>query len=193
MTVVMHNIVGIQARMSSTRLPGKVLADLCGKPMIARVHDACDGPWLRVLLTSRSETDDVLVRFAEGYGMECERGLLNDVIWRYHQLAMNRRPELLVRVCGDAPFMRAEWIHAAIAACKAADGAPVFVPELLHVGTCVAWDRAFRESPPEEMQHAGSGWFEQNGTRLDLAPPDYMMVNTEEDLQEARRRIGACA
>src|SRR5688572_3667966 len=67
-------IVGIQARMGSTRLPGKVMADLRGKPMIRRVWNACAGPWRRMVLTTNKEEDDALCAYLKDQGMDYRRG-----------------------------------------------------------------------------------------------------------------------
>jgi GTP:adenosylcobinamide-phosphate guanylyltransferase len=186
-------IIGIQARMSSKRLPGKVLADIAGKPMIQRVWEACEGPWRRIILTSFNESDDPLVEFCQANGMEYRLGLLDDVIHRYWSLATTVWPNILIRVCGDAPFMRAKWIKLAIERSVNSEtaGGPVFVPQLMHLGHPFAWDQAYKETPVGEAEHAGYSWFEKNGIHLELAPPDYLMVNTQEDLEEARRRFAA--
>lgn len=180
----MKVIVGIQARMSSTRLPGKVLADICGVPMIRRVWDSCEGPWKRMVLTTIKQEDDELVEFLLSHSMDYRRGSEPDVLSRYAQLAAAEKPHCLVRVCGDAPLMRSEWIKAAVDL-----NAMVFVPQILHAGSWIAWDEANRYSLPTDWEHAGYHWFEGHSQRLDLVPPDYMTVNTQEDLDEVRRRF----
>ena len=170
--------------MNCSRLPGKVLADICGKPMIQRVWDACDGPWKRLVLTTIKQEDDVLADFLLAHGMDYRRGSEPDVLSRYAQVAMLDKPHCLVRVCGDAPFIQAAWIEAAVKA-----NAMVFVPQALHAGSWIAWDEANRYSQPYDWEHAGYHWFEEHSQILNLVPPDYMTVNTQEDLDEARRRI----
>lgn len=180
----MRVIVGIQARTGSTRLPGKVLADLGGKPMIHRVWDACLGPWRRIVLTTMKAEDDVLCAYLKAHGMEYRRGSEPDVLSRYAEVAQFFKPHCLVRVCGDAPFLQASWIEAAAKANKA-----VFVPQALHAGSWIVWDEANRYSGPFDWEHAGYHWFEEHAERMDLVPENYLMVNTPEDLEEARRRL----
>lgn len=179
-------LVGIQARMSSTRLPGKVLLDICGKPMLHRVWDACVGPWERCILTSVKEEDDAIESYCWGNKMRCQRGSLNDVLSRYVILSESR-PSCLVRVCADAPFLQASWIADAIACCVRTHS-PVFVPGALHAGHWTHWRQAEEWCEPSDIEHAGHNWFEKSGVRLERVPPNYITVNTQEDLEEARRR-----
>lgn len=99
----------LQARMSSTRLPGKVLMPLAGEPALARqiervLRSNC--PQL-VLLTSEEPSDDPLEQLASDLGVACFRGSLPDVLGRYAG-ALERYPcEHIVRLTGDCPL--ADW------------------------------------------------------------------------------------
>lgn len=174
-------ICAIQARLGSTRLPGKVMADIGGLPMIRRVWNACDGPWERVVLTTLKASDDPLCAYLEAHGMAYRRGSESDVLSRYAEVALTLKPSYLVRVCADAPFMRSEWIKAAVDQDEA-----VFVPNALHAGAWHVWAMAHRYAAPDDWQHAGAAWFERNALRLELVPESYRMVNTQEDLEAAR-------
>lgn len=98
----------LQARMSSTRLPGKVLADLGGKPMIQYQLDRIRSSNLIesvVIATSDSRSDDPLADFLESLGETVVRGDLNDVFSRF-ELALNKfDPENFVRITGDCPLV----------------------------------------------------------------------------------------
>lgn len=180
----MKVIVAIQARLGSTRLPRKVLADICGKPMLRRVWEACEGPWRRMVLTTMKAEDDELCDYMKAEGMEFRRGSEPDVLSRYAQVAMSEKPHCLVRVCGDAPFLRSEWIQKAVDA-----NTTVFVPQALHAGSWIFWDEANRWAAPYDWEHAGYHWFEDHAQRMELVPPDYLTVNTPGELEEARRRL----
>lgn len=181
----MSIVVGIQARLGSSRLPGKVLMPLGGIPMLRRVWDACQGPWRRVVLTSKTREDDPLVDWLRSQRMEFRRGLLEDTLSRYAALAAELQPDCLVRVCGDAPFIRASWIAAAVAQ----KGSMAFVPRALHCGTAADWAEADKSTEPPDWLHAGYYWFEQRARHVELVPRDYLMVNTPEDFAEAERRL----
>ena len=100
----------LQARVSSTRLPGKVLKPLLGRPMLARqierLHRSRRIDSL-VLATSTHSTDDPLERLAAECGVRCYRGSLEDVLDRFYQAAQTSRPlpDHLVRVTGDCPLI----------------------------------------------------------------------------------------
>lgn len=181
-------IVGIQARVNSTRLPGKVMADIGGKPMIRRVWDACEAAyWERIILTSKETTDDPLVDYLEAAGMKFRRGSLDNVLSRYIDVAKKLKPSILVRVCADAPFIQKRWIYRAIEEIEKTDY-PAFVPGALHAGTPEHWLECAEETDDDDREHAGAAWFELYGHHVKCVPSDYLMVNTPEDLEEARRR-----
>jgi spore coat polysaccharide biosynthesis protein SpsF len=95
----------LQARMSSTRCPGKVLADICGRPLlghcIARLEAARVGPV--VVATSTEAEDDVVANLALRLGVAVCRGPLDDVLARF-ELAVRDCPEsFLIRATGDNP------------------------------------------------------------------------------------------
>lgn len=177
--------VGIQARVSSTRLPGKVLMDLGGKPMIERVWDACWGPFDRVILTSKDPTDDDFCRCMKAHNIAHRRGSLANVLSRYTALAKEKRPDVLVRVCGDAPFLDRRWIFKAV---DLAEAGPVFVPGALHAGRVEDWLDCEEQCDEEDKEHAGAYWFEDRGVILDLVPKDYRSINTMEDMIWARQQ-----
>jgi spore coat polysaccharide biosynthesis protein SpsF len=101
-------VLGIlQARMSSTRLPGKVLKDVHGAPMIVRqlerlaLSTRLDGI---VVATSTDATDDVLVDVLSEHGVEVRRGSLGDVASRFNDVATEFGPDNFVRLTADCPL-----------------------------------------------------------------------------------------
>jgi spore coat polysaccharide biosynthesis protein SpsF len=108
----------LQARMSSSRLPGKVLKPILGQPMILRqierIRQACRLDRL-VMATSTDASDDVLVRVSEAEGVECARGDLDDVLDRYYQVARKLTPAHVVRLTGDCPLLDPEAVDELIA------------------------------------------------------------------------------
>lgn len=108
----------LQARMSSTRLPGKVLRPLCGGPMILRQIERVRrsaGIGRLVVATSVDKTDDVLVDVLEGAGVEVYRGDLDDVLSRYIGALQAKGPaEHVLRLTGDCPLIDWQVIDAVI-------------------------------------------------------------------------------
>ena len=108
----------LQARMSSTRLPGKVLRPLAGAPMILReierVRRSRRVDQL-VVATSEDRTDDVLADVLQGAGVSVFRGDLDDVLGRYAgALEANGPAEHVLRLTGDCPFLDWQVIDAVI-------------------------------------------------------------------------------
>ena len=98
----------IQARMGSTRLPGKVLKDVCGKPMLwymvnrLRFSNKIDNI---VLAIPNSAQDDELEDFAEGLKLQCFRGSEEDVLSRYYWAAAESGGQVIVRLTSDCPLI----------------------------------------------------------------------------------------
>ena len=108
------NVLAIlQARVSSSRLPGKVLKPILGKPMLqhqidrvtrARSLDAL------VVATSTDASDDPVAGLCAAAGVNCFRGSLDDVLDRYYQAALEHQPRHIVRLTGDCPLIDPEII-----------------------------------------------------------------------------------
>lgn len=98
----------IQARMSSSRLPGKVLREINGRPMIAymleRVASAKRIDKV-VLATSIDPSDDPIAEFCRGAKFACSLGSLDDVLDRYYQAARESKADVIVRLTGDCPLI----------------------------------------------------------------------------------------
>ncbi|HEY9857804.1 MAG TPA: glycosyltransferase family protein [Stenomitos sp.] len=97
----------LQARMSSTRLPGKVLKPILGEPMllrqVERVRRAKSIDRL-MIATSVGPDDDALEAMCRANGLECFRGSLDDVLDRFYQAAKTVRPDHVMRLTGDCPL-----------------------------------------------------------------------------------------
>lgn len=96
----------IQARMASSRLPGKVLLDLGGQPMLARVQ-ARTARAARVdevvVATTTEPADDPVAEFCRAQGLHLTRGSQFDVLDRYYQAARGASAEVVVRITADCP------------------------------------------------------------------------------------------
>ncbi len=103
----MKTICIIQARMGSSRLPGKVLKEVCGKPLIAhtiaRLKKA-KGIDHIILATSTLPHDAPLIEAAKKEGVEGFAGSENDVLGRYYEAARPHKPDVVVRCTGDCPM-----------------------------------------------------------------------------------------
>lgn len=96
--------VVIQARMTSERLPGKVLASLAGKPVLGHVLDRLSR-YRAVVATSTDPSDDAVASFCADRGAECFRGPLEDVAARFAGVVATLGVDAFVRVSGDSPLL----------------------------------------------------------------------------------------
>jgi glutamate-1-semialdehyde aminotransferase/spore coat polysaccharide biosynthesis protein SpsF (cytidylyltransferase family) len=98
----------LQARFTSSRLPGKVLKNILGKPMllqqIERVKLARKIDRL-VVATSNDKTDDPIEKMCRENDVMCFRGSLDDVLDRFYQAASSYKPDHVVRLTGDCPLI----------------------------------------------------------------------------------------
>ena len=97
----------LQARMSSNRLPGKVLAPVLGRPMIARQLERLARATRLdrlVVVTSTDPGDDALAAFCTELGVACFRGALDDVLDRFHAALAGLRADHCVRLTADCPL-----------------------------------------------------------------------------------------
>ena len=104
----MRRVAIIQARMTSVRLPGKVLMDLEGRPMLERQVERlarCQRLDEIVLAVTANAADDPLVDLARRLGLRWHRGSEDDVLERYVGAAREAGAELVVRVTSDCPLI----------------------------------------------------------------------------------------
>jgi len=104
----------IFARMDSTRLPGKALLPLAGRPMLTWTMERCLASGKPVYLaTSDRQLDQPLAELAEGYGLKTFSGDTSNVLKRAADAAEYFGLETLVRVSGDSPFLPPSLINQA--------------------------------------------------------------------------------
>ena len=98
----------VQARMSSQRLPGKVMKEILGRPLITytleRLRAARQIDKI-ILATSDDKTNDPLCRCVEGLGYAVFRGSEDDVVDRFYQAAKKFQATHVVRITGDCPLL----------------------------------------------------------------------------------------
>jgi spore coat polysaccharide biosynthesis protein SpsF len=104
----LKTIAVVQARMGSTRLPGKVLMEAAGQPMLGHLLDRLarcqhlDDVWVA---TSDLPQDDAIAAYCQTRGTPCHRGGSQDVLSRYAAVLRHSRADHLVRITGDCPLM----------------------------------------------------------------------------------------
>lgn len=139
--------------MGSTRLPGKMLADVGGVPLLTRLlrrlrrAERLDGI---VLATTTNPADDALADWAAAEGIACYRGSEEDVLARVIDAQRMMGGEVVVRVCGDTPLIDPALVDAAVAAFAAGDCDAVTTTDRRQFPDGVA-AQVFRLSDLEDM------------------------------------------
>jgi spore coat polysaccharide biosynthesis protein SpsF (cytidylyltransferase family) len=157
----------VQARLGSTRLPGKALLPIAGRPMLAHVLTralAAPGVSETVLATTVSPEDDALAEVARALGVGSVRGSVDDVLDRFHAALRAHPADALVRVTADCPLLDPEVsglvIRDYLAHRHEADYASNIEPPTFPDGldtevlSAAALDRAWREARlPSDREH----------------------------------------
>ncbi|MCL4257086.1 MAG: glycosyltransferase family protein [Anaerolineales bacterium] len=203
----------IQARMGSSRLPGKVLADLHGQPVLAwvlrRTQRAAGIHQVSVAAPIGAE-DDPLAAYCAEQGVACVRGSLHDVLDRYIQAARETQADVIVRITGDCPFidpgLLGEYVQKFVNADPPLDFAANRLPQgrTIPIGldvelcTRAALEAAWAEAKePHQREHV-MPFFYEHPERFNIAEfkhePSYgelrWTVDTSEDLELARAIAG---
>ncbi len=170
----------VQARMSSSRLPGKSLMALAGMPLIGHViHRLKASRHIAaiVLATSTNKADDALADWAAANGVRCVRGPEDDVLGRFALAAEACDPDVIVRVNADAPLIDAAFIDAMLDAMIAEDADFVMLApgaRALHDGVDPMSRRALdlmldeARDDPVAREHV-TGWLKLNAHRIKVA------------------------
>jgi spore coat polysaccharide biosynthesis protein SpsF len=112
------NIVAIiQARMGSTRLPGKIMKEVLGKPLLQyQIERVRKSKYIDqiIIATTIKDNDDEIVNFAVKHLIPYFRGSEEDVLDRYYQAAMKYKADIIVRLTSDCPIIDPEVIDQVI-------------------------------------------------------------------------------
>lgn len=181
----------IQARMSSTRLPGKVLLPLAGKPMIHHIVDrvkSCNNVGKVVVATSIEKSDDPLAQYCAKNNLEYYRGSLKNVLSRFIKILKLYNFDYCVRITGDCPLIHPPFIDAQIEALKKYSGDLIWVNGQSSVleGQGVISSKAImhvseKSNDPDDLEHVGSSYFLNNQNEFNYVelkiPKEYFNYN----------------
>jgi spore coat polysaccharide biosynthesis protein SpsF len=120
----MTTLIIVQARMTSTRLPGKVLLPLAGEPMITRLVQRLRRVQLAsgiVIATTTNATDNPIAALCETLGVPSHRGSELDVLSRYADAAREHGADVVVRITSDCPLIDPALIDQVIATYEEGD------------------------------------------------------------------------
>lgn len=200
--------VVVQARMGSTRLPGKVLLPLAGRPMLAFLLERlkrCREADEVVVATTAGAQDDPVAELAAGAGVACFRGDEDDVLGRFHGAAHARGLDVVVRVTADCPLTDPALLDAMVAEFKRRGELDYLSNTLvrgfprgldLEVFSREALDWAHRfASRPYQREHVTPYLYMYGDTaqwpRAEDASAFRVTVDTEADLEAVRGLVAA--
>jgi spore coat polysaccharide biosynthesis protein SpsF len=196
--------------MASSRLPGKVLADIAGAPMLARVVDRARRARILdeiVVATSTDREDDQIQELCAERGYACFRGEPMDVLDRFLRAARQYRAEVVVRLTADCPLIDPDVIDETVGGFLGTDPPVDFAANRLpgrrsspigldtEVCSMSALERAWREADqPHQREHVMPYLYEQPGRFRTLLFWNHAnhghhrwTVDTPEDLELVRR------
>jgi len=168
----------IQARMSSSRLPGKVLMPLAGKAMIWHIYQRalkCQFVDKVIIATSTEKSDDPLVVFCKENNLNFFRGDLDNVLSRFLKILEKNPHSYFVRITGDCPLICSSFIDQQILAlykfngdviwsecsCSSLEGQAVnSVQSLAYINE--------KSRDPEDFEHVGSKYLVENPTKFKI-------------------------
>ena len=110
-------IIIVQARMGSTRLPGKILKTILGKPLLGYLIERLQRVSLAdkiIIATTTNESDNTIVDFCQKEGVSVFRGSEEDVLSRYYLSAEENQADVVVRITSDCPLSDPKLIDSCI-------------------------------------------------------------------------------
>jgi spore coat polysaccharide biosynthesis protein SpsF len=113
-----NTIAIIQARMGSTRLPGKVLMDIMGKPVLWHIVNRLKRSQRIdkiIVATGAGSSDDVIESFCDANSLNIFRGSESDVLERFYNAALHFNAQTIVRITGDCPLIDPDIVDKVVA------------------------------------------------------------------------------
>ena len=104
----MRKLIIVQARMTSTRLPGKVMKIVCGKPLLAHLINRLKRVKCAdqiVIATTVNESEDIIVDLCKKLDISYFRGSEEDVLGRYYETAVKYEGDVIIRITSDCPVI----------------------------------------------------------------------------------------
>jgi spore coat polysaccharide biosynthesis protein SpsF len=160
-------VIVVQARMSSTRFPGKILRPILGKSllnrMIERLQMICHEATI-VIATSDSDQDNVIETESNTIGVPCFRGSLNNCLDRHYQAGLKYKADIIIKIPSDCPLIDPRIIDEALDFYFDHEGEYDFVNNLhpatwpdgndVEIMTAACLEKAWKEaSRPLEIEH----------------------------------------
>lgn len=198
--------------MGSTRLPGKILESICGRPLLEHILERLDTlrtPARIVVATTKDARDDVVEAFCRARPVECFRGSESDVLERYYLCARQYGFDHVVRLTADNPFVDIEELDRLIELHLSSGNDFTYSFEGLPIGVGAeifafsALEASIRKgNEPHHREHVDEYVLENlaqfRSAKLDIPPEKShpqvrLTVDTPGDLVQARRIAAAAS
>jgi spore coat polysaccharide biosynthesis protein SpsF len=200
----------IQARMGSTRLPGKAMMDLAGKPLLYHVFQriqATAGVDCIVLATCHGAENEGIIRLAESMGIQIFIGSEENVLERFYLASQQFGGDYIMRVTGDNPFTDPGYAEQTIRTIIETGADLCYFPNL-PLGTGVgmvtknALDAAYEQSDqPHQWEHV-TPYIKEHPEQFKIHVRDIVIdnpfsglrltVDTPEDFEVAKKIYAGC-
>ena len=205
----MNTDVIVQARMSSQRLPNKVLTMINGKPLLQNLLERlthCSSIDQIVVATSEDKSDDPIAVFCHEYGALCFRGSLQNVAKRFYMALEKYNLDAFVRVCCDSPMLDQKLIEQGVKLFnRECDLVTNTLPRSYPVGQSVevvsssTFKKIYEKmSRPDHFEHVTKYYYEHSDEfRIKNFSNDKdlssyrLVVDTPEDLKRIEKIIGS--
>jgi spore coat polysaccharide biosynthesis protein SpsF len=201
-------VISIQARMASKRLPGKVMLEVLGRPLLAYQIERLKRQSAPVVIaTTTDSADDPIAALGQTLGIMVVRGSLDDVPARHLAVARATDADVLGFVGADQVFVSPVHFTVAFAHWQTRGMAPadyvrvIGLPHGLHVWAVARWAlaecRFDLNRTPDEIEHTGAYWdtrperFRTVDVDMKRASDYRLTVDTPEDFEVHRRIIEA--
>jgi len=187
----------VQARMGSTRLPGKVMMEICGKPILWHVVNRLKHSKRIekiIIATTNNVIDDKIVEFAVENNIDCYCGSEEDVLDRYYQVSVKFNFEHIVRITADCPTIDPKVVDKVIGKYIDNLGEVDYVSNIhpptypdgldVEVFSFTALEIAWRDAQGEYQREHVTSFFRDN-------PGIFKLINVEnsEDLSDVKLSV----
>lgn len=196
----MKIIAIIQARMESTRLPKKVLMNICERPILDHIVERVkQSKYIEkvVIATSTNEADNEINEFARSDKIDCFRGSQENILERFYLCSQKYMPQIVIRLTGDNALVDAEIIDEGIEKFIKEEVDYLYYREGLPLGMCIeiftysALEKAYEEAKDAECLEHVTPYLYKNkkfkSMRASISGVDYSWlrwtVDEKEDLE----------
>lgn len=179
---IMKIVAIITSRWQSTRLPGKALVDIGGKPMLQRIVDiANQSKYIDEVVVATTPSSEPIIQYCKKHNISFYAGSEEDILSRLYETAKQFNADILVRLWGDAPLIELSQINSAVAYALSSEDESYYISLSNNCGVVSVMSFTLLELSNAELhREEDRHWFHKylNDTKI--------TVDTQEDLERVR-------